>query len=337
MSDEEKNQHLPRNFVDALLAYTIDPTQWESVASELVTQDEVLKSIDPSEFLSALSKAEALAWQLHQSPQTQLPPQTGLLSFDAQGEMLALHNEAPGFETFYREDQSGNALTLATNASKDNVKKAVADIRAGVPHALVTLLDGDRNMRFGYLVEATELPAGFKGLLVDSADATSDLPPFILLVPQAQPTDESRRVLQTSFNLTVAETAVCGRLAAGEQLKEVAFNLGISANTARNHLQSVFEKTGLNRQNDLLLLMTQLNILVSTVHDHGETETHQAATSYTPPGHQFVIVSRQETPRRVAFRTYGRGSRVVLYFHESVSSSRLPQGTEEIASQLDLK
>lgn len=339
LTTPDDKQNIPPNLVDALLAYTIDPTQWESVVEELVAQDDVLQTLDPSAFLSALSKAEALAWQLSQTPKQSLPPQTGILALGADGSIVQVVADASAANDFTTVSSTadGKQTEFVSNASQQHVNAAIQDIRDGRAHALVTLEDAQNNARFGYLVSTTDMPAGFSvSNPTDKVAETADAE-FVLLVPHAQPTDEARRVLQTSFNLTIAETAVCGRLAAGEQLKEVGRHLNISANTARNHLQSVFEKTGLNRQNDLLLLMTQLNILVSAIHDRSQTDTQTPPTPYSWPGHQFVIVGRESTPRRIAYRTYGEGRHTVVYFHESVSSSRLLAGTEALANTLDLR
>lgn len=54
------------------------------------------------------------------------------------------------------------------------------------------------------------------------------------------------------FSLTNREGEVCGLLLEGLVLKEVAARLGISANTARNHLASVFKKAGVTNRMELV-------------------------------------------------------------------------------------
>ncbi len=59
-------------------------------------------------------------------------------------------------------------------------------------------------------------------------------------------------VLQRLYGLTAAEAQLAECLAAGMELSTAAEQLGISRNTARNHLQQVFAKTGTNRQGEFL-------------------------------------------------------------------------------------
>lgn len=57
------------------------------------------------------------------------------------------------------------------------------------------------------------------------------------------------------FNLTPTETAVALKLADGASLEEAAEALGIRRNTARAHLRSIFSKTGVRRQTELVRIM----------------------------------------------------------------------------------
>lgn len=57
------------------------------------------------------------------------------------------------------------------------------------------------------------------------------------------------------FNLTPAETALAMELANGLSLEEAAEALNIRRNTARAHLRSIFSKTGVRRQTELVRIM----------------------------------------------------------------------------------
>lgn len=67
------------------------------------------------------------------------------------------------------------------------------------------------------------------------------------------------------FGLSPAEARLATRLADGDGLDEAAQLLGISRNTVRSQLQSIFAKTGVNRQGDLVRL------LLSSVASHAGT------------------------------------------------------------------
>jgi len=65
--------------------------------------------------------------------------------------------------------------------------------------------------------------------------------------------------LTEAFQLSPAETRLCGHLVRGLTLADCAVQIGISVETARSHLKRVFDKTGARRQAELMLLL--LNIL----------------------------------------------------------------------------
>lgn len=62
------------------------------------------------------------------------------------------------------------------------------------------------------------------------------------------------KLTQQLFHLTPAETAVATHLSNGMSLEEAAQALGIKPNTARAHLRSIFSKTGVRRQTELVRL-----------------------------------------------------------------------------------
>nr|WP_180206712.1 helix-turn-helix transcriptional regulator [Pseudomonas sp. SbOxS1]NYU06979.1 helix-turn-helix transcriptional regulator [Pseudomonas sp. SbOxS1] len=71
----------------------------------------------------------------------------------------------------------------------------------------------------------------------------------------------SEVVTKQLFNLTKAETALAMELANGLSLEEAAEILNIRRNTARAHLRSIFSKTGVRRQTELVRIM--LNSVVA--------------------------------------------------------------------------
>lgn len=62
-------------------------------------------------------------------------------------------------------------------------------------------------------------------------------------------------VLRRLFELTVAEASLAQRLADGLTLDEATAELGITKNTARSQLRSIFSKTGVTRQTTLVRLI----------------------------------------------------------------------------------
>ncbi|MDH3641257.1 MAG: alpha/beta fold hydrolase, partial [Gammaproteobacteria bacterium] len=181
--------------------------------------------------------------------------------------------------------------------------------------------------RFGYLVGKADFPGALRQIDGSAVRA--------LLIPQEEPNDKLKRVVQTSFGLTAAESEVTMRLAAGLTLKDTARQLDISVNTARNHLQSVFDKSGIKRQSDLILVVTQLSvILAATAESAAAAPIVDAADPLDVHPQHFIILPGG---RRLAYRTYGdpRGQ-ALLYFHETIGSSRLPAETDMLARERGL-
>ena len=61
------------------------------------------------------------------------------------------------------------------------------------------------------------------------------------------------RPLAALFGFTAAEQELARVLATGADLATVGERLGLSRNTVRNRLQSMYAKTGTNRQSEFLL------------------------------------------------------------------------------------
>lgn len=74
---------------------------------------------------------------------------------------------------------------------------------------------------------------------------------FIGATPDAQDAAEASAA---AFELTPAETRVLASLLGGATLAETAAALGVAISTAKTHLDSIFSKTGVTRQTELMRL-----------------------------------------------------------------------------------
>jgi DNA-binding CsgD family transcriptional regulator len=74
-------------------------------------------------------------------------------------------------------------------------------------------------------------------------------------LPQAPPVE----LVQSLFDLTPAEARVAGSLAAGETVGAIATSRGVSQTTIRAQVRGVLEKTGCNRQTDVVALLTAIS------------------------------------------------------------------------------
>ncbi len=310
-------------FFDALTAYAIDPTRWTDLLAQLDSLSDHLESWDPGELVAELSRAESLSWRIRDGADPARPGFACLL-LDRTGRLCGGDEHLPLLTAYLGLDEAGGIRFTdpESHRSMSEAKENLAATNRG--HSLVALRDPSRSrQRFGFLISRSEFPPG---LLAASPDAD-----VALFVAQD---DDGRRLesaVQASFGLTAAEVDVTMRLASGLTLKEAAAELDISINTARNHLQSVFDKSGINRQSDLVLVVTQLSVILSSTEDAPE-DRRKAGRRGTP--RHFMILA---DGRRLAYRTCGDvKGRPVLYLHETLGCSRLPPETDELARGLGL-
>jgi DNA-binding CsgD family transcriptional regulator len=81
----------------------------------------------------------------------------------------------------------------------------------------------------------------------------------LVLTPVTLPQAPRVELVQSLFDLTPAEARVARDLAAGETVETIASSQGISQNTIRAHVRGVLEKTGCNRQVDIVALLTAIS------------------------------------------------------------------------------
>lgn len=81
---------------------------------------------------------------------------------------------------------------------------------------------------------------------------------FVTLVDLEQTMQVGEHQLRTLFLMTKTEARLAARLTSGKSLETVADEFGISKETARRHLQSIFNKAGVNRQTELIALLARL-------------------------------------------------------------------------------
>lgn len=86
-------------------------------------------------------------------------------------------------------------------------------------------------------------------------NALADCQAMVIFIdPDVHP-HPSETSLQSAFRLTEAEARLAVHLTSGESLEEVAERLGIAKETSRSQLKSIFAKTGVHRQAELVALL----------------------------------------------------------------------------------
>ncbi len=134
---------------------------------------------------------------------------------------------------------------------------ASAEIRAAIRHAARSV-SGIRAS--GLAVRLTgegEVPVVARVLPLAGGDVEVAAVVAVFINPVV---DEaaSAQAVTAAFGLTPAETRVLGRVLSGSSLAEAAAELGVATSTARTHLDSIFAKTGVSRQSQLLRLAAQI-------------------------------------------------------------------------------
>jgi len=95
-----------------------------------------------------------------------------------------------------------------------------------------------------------------KAIPVDRYMAPKDTPHLTVFIGDPETNfGISARTLITLYKLTPTEAALSIQLAEGKSLEEIAQELSITVNTARAHLRSVFQKTGVTQQSMLVSMV----------------------------------------------------------------------------------
>jgi DNA-binding CsgD family transcriptional regulator len=95
--------------------------------------------------------------------------------------------------------------------------------------------------------------------LTDStANALADCQAMVILIDPESKTRTPETNLRTVFRLTDAEARLATQLALGQSLENVADQFGIAKETARSQLKSIFTKTGVHRQAELVAVLAKL-------------------------------------------------------------------------------
>lgn len=337
---------LPSSLLDAWVGYAIDPRRYEQLVAELDSHAPLLETLDPSDFLASFSEAEALSWRIR-SAEGSAPGGFAYVLLDAQDRVLSRHDESRLLDVYLdppftaprsatSEDGAefdallGEKLCFAeaeTQAHWLQLKNRVVPLNG---HLLMELRDSNgERARYGYVINRADFPANLAAL--------SDAGERALLLPETNNNPSLRKTLQSSFGLSEAETDITLALASGQTLKEAAIELRVSINTVRNQLQSVFTKSGISRQSELILVVTQLGIIVAT-HPLVEQTVQAPAAERRDPGLQPALeILVLPDGRQLAYRRYGAvDGKPVLYLHESFGCGRLPARTHEMAIERNL-
>lgn len=144
-----------------------------------------------------------------------------------------------------------NRLTLIDRKADALLSDALARIRlpdnSGV-RSFPVRIAGSNELLVGHLV-----PIRFSARDIFAGSAA-----IFMLMPVSTPTAPPVELIRSLFDLTPAEARVARSLGAGKVVDEIAGESGVSPNTVRVQVRALLEKTGLQRQTDVVALLNRI-------------------------------------------------------------------------------
>ncbi|TXH36440.1 MAG: LuxR family transcriptional regulator [Rhodospirillaceae bacterium] len=161
-----------------------------------------------------------------------------------------------------------HATCLSMN---ENARRAVNEARSLLRHMQTYILSRAKTARLagkGTRPHVLSLPPNMGeqhyflltwDILAEGQDRVHTV--FFILNPD-QKVQIDDQALCRLFRLTAAEARVAGLIANGTHLDDIAEQLDVSLNTVRTHLRHIFEKTGVERQADLVHLLLRALVAI---------------------------------------------------------------------------
>ncbi|MGH6862992.1 MAG: helix-turn-helix transcriptional regulator [Methylocella sp.] len=172
------------------------------------------------------------------------------LVLDERGMVLAA-NPLIEAMTDYVQWRAQDRVSLTDRAADNLLRDAIAaiDVAGGAVRSFPVRDAGTQAMMVAHVIP---IRLSARDIFVRCAAALVLTP---VTLPQAPPVE----LVQSLFDLTPAEARVARGLASGKTVEDIATDGGISANTIRTHVRGVLEKTGCNRQTDIVALLTAIS------------------------------------------------------------------------------
>lgn len=183
----------------------------------------------------------------------------GIVLLDRQGRTIHANRAALGMAASGIWRIGAGGVRAADTLSEPVLQRAISDTLAAAEagQEQVTGLQLRHAEDAGHMtVLACALPQGAAAPATDPAADHSDRPRLALFLSMP---DRRQRVpeplLMDLFGLTPTEARVAAALAGSTRPVDVATELGVSQTTIAFHMRNLFQKTGTNRQADLIALI----------------------------------------------------------------------------------
>jgi DNA-binding CsgD family transcriptional regulator len=173
------------------------------------------------------------------------------LVLNEQGKVLAANHLIEAL-TSYIHWRAQDRVSLKDRSANNLLRDAVAAIDLAGDASVRSFPVRDAVNDAMMVAHVVPIRLSARDIFVRSA-AVLVLTPVTL--PQAPPVE----LVQSLFDLTPAEARVARSLASGKTVDDIATDGGTSTNTIRTHVRGVLEKTGCNRQADVVALLTAIS------------------------------------------------------------------------------
>jgi DNA-binding CsgD family transcriptional regulator len=171
------------------------------------------------------------------------------LVLNEQGKVLAANSLIEGLSD-YVQWRAFDRVSLKDKAADKLLRDAIAAIDvAGSVRSFPVRDMGAEAMMVAHVVP---IRLSARDIFVRCAAALVLTP---VTMPQAPPVE----LVQSLFDLTPAEARVARSLASGKTVTDIATDGGVSRNTILTQVRGVLEKTGCNRQTDVVALLTAIS------------------------------------------------------------------------------
>lgn len=169
----------------------------------------------------------------------------GIVLIDADGTVRHANRTARDMGTTAEHVTLRRGTLWATDAQSDKA------LQAAIAETLKAAATGTDAIR-GVLLQGGDQPIS---TLVCPLGPGPHARVATFLAPLNQVKQVSEPLLIEMFDLTPTEARVAARLTRGARLAEVARELGVSQTTISFHMRNLFQKTGTNRQTDLVAMV----------------------------------------------------------------------------------
>jgi DNA-binding CsgD family transcriptional regulator len=178
-----------------------------------------------------------------------------LFALDVNGRILLANAKAEAFlnaaDGLRAEGGSLVCMRTAEQARLDRLIEEAGLVAVAATTGWTRISRGDGGPP--YAVFVAPFRAADEELLASSARV------LVIIHDPAERRSADLRMLMGLYGLTEAEARLASALSGGHNLESAARALGIRMTTVRSELKSVFRKVGVNRQQDLVRLLTSLS------------------------------------------------------------------------------